>query len=332
MTLPHFQNPQYLLLLAVIPVVVLIQLRYARNRKASIRFPSLKIARKITSTWAVKARHSLLLLRLIAIALFIIALARPQKGESIEEITTHGVDIILALDISTSMKTMDFKPKHRLHVAKNVIEEFVLGRKTDRIGLVVFAAKSFTQCPLTLDYGILVQFLKRVDFNMVQDGTAIGTAILNSLNRLRDSKARSKIIILLTDGENNSGEVDPITAAKAAKALGIKIYTIGVGKSGDQPMEIDDPLFGKRIISVPTKIDEKSLKQIAASTGAGYFRAQNPKALKTIYEKIDALEKTEIESSSFTRYYELFSNIVFLALALLVMEIILANTRFMKIP
>ncbi|MFC1586285.1 VWA domain-containing protein [Fibrobacterota bacterium] len=330
--IPHFQHPFFLFLLLLIPLLALQQFRFNKNRKASIRFPTLKIIRRIPASWALKVRHALLGLRLLVIALLIIALARPQKGESIEEVSTHGVDIVLALDISTSMSTLDFKPKHRLHVAKSVIESFVLGRSTDRIGLVVFASKSFTQCPLTLDYGILVQFLRSVTFNMVEDGTAIGTALLNASNRLRDSKAESKIVILLTDGENNAGEVSPLTAAKAAKALGIKIYTIGVGKSGNQPIEIDDPLFGKRIVTVPTKIDEKTLKKISDMTNAHYYRAQDPEALKQIYEKIDELEKTEIETSKFTRYRELFAGLLVLALLLLFIEVVLTNTRFMKIP
>jgi Ca-activated chloride channel family protein len=274
----------------------------------------------------------LLALRLAVIALMIIALARPQRGESLKDESTHGVDIVLTLDISTSMKAMDFKPKHRLHVAKQVIEDFVLGRSEDRIGLVVFASKSFTQCPLTLDYGIMVQFLKQVTFNMVEDGTAIGTAILTAGNRLRDSKAKSKVIILLTDGENNAGEVSPITAARAVKSLGIKIYTIGVGKSGEQPIEFDDPFFGRRIVTIPTKIDERSLKKIAELTGANYYRAQNPKALKEIYAKIDALEKTEIETITFNRYHELFAGLLLAAMFLLIIEVVLTNTRFMKIP
>ncbi|MBF0432134.1 MAG: VWA domain-containing protein [Fibrobacteria bacterium] len=332
MFLPHFQHPYFLFLLLLVPLLALQQFRFNKNRKASIRFPSLKTIKKVPGTWALRVRHSLLFLRLAAISIMIIALARPQKGEALHEVSTHGVDIVLALDISTSMKTMDFKPKNRLHVAKSVIESFVLGRKTDRVGLVVFAAKSFTQCPLTLDYGILVQFLKQVDFNMVEDGTAIGTAILNSVNRLRDSKAESKIIVLLTDGENNAGEVDPITAAKAAEAMGIKIYTIGVGKSGQQPLEVEDPFFGKRIVTVETKIDEKTLKQIASLTDANYYRAQNPKALKDIYAKIDALEKSQIETHHFTRYHELFTLFLIIALIILFIEITLANTRFMKIP
>jgi Ca-activated chloride channel family protein len=328
----HLQQPYILLLLLLVPLLALQQFRFSQNRKASIRFPSLKIMSRIPTTWALKLRHSLLVLRLLTISIMIIALARPQKGTSWDKTFTEGVDIILTLDISTSMSAMDFKPLHRLNVAKSVIEEFIRGRSTDMIGLVVFAAKSFTQCPLTVDYGILIQFLQHVDFHMVEDGTAIGTAILNSTNRLRESKAESKLIILLTDGENNAGEVDPITAAKAAKALGIKIYTVGVGKSGDQPRQIDDPIFGKRIVTVPTKIDEKTLKKIAKLTGANYYRAQNPRALQKIYKEIDALEKTEIETKSFTRYHEMFAGLLIAALLFLFAEIVLTNTRFMKIP
>ncbi len=330
--IPHFHSPYYLLLFLLIPVFIYLKIRASRHRKASIRFPSLKVVKKIPATNAQRMRHMLFVLRICALSLFIVALARPQRGESREETSTHGVDIVLALDISSSMKTMDFKPKNRLHVAKTVVENFVLGRNSDRVGLVVFAGKSFTQCPLTLDYGILVQFLKRVDFDMVEDGTAIGTALLNSANRLRDSNAKSKVVILLTDGENTAGEVDPVTAAKAVAALGIKVYSIGVGKEGEQPMEVEDPFFGKRIVNVPTKIDEKTLKKIAETTNGQYFRAQNPKALEEIYATIDEMEKTEIETTSYTRYHELFSKLLLLALALLFIEIFLSNTRFMKIP
>src|SRR5690606_3797934 len=214
MELPHFQNPWFLLGLLAIPLLAWDYFRKNQKRKASIRFPSLAIIKRVPHSWAYRARHMLLVLRLLAIALMCIALARPQQGESIEDVTTNGVDIMLALDISGSMRTMDFRPRNRLFVAKQVIEDFVMGRKHDRIGMVVFAGKSFTQCPLTLDYGILVQFLRQVDFGMVEDGTAIGTGILNATIRLRVSGAKSKFIILLTDGANNSGEVDPVTRSE----------------------------------------------------------------------------------------------------------------------
>ena len=332
MNLPDFQNPAFLAGLFVIPFLAWDYFRKTQKRKASIRFPSLAIMKRVPVSMAYRARHILLVLRLLAIALLCVAMARPQYGEAIEDITTNGIDIVLALDISSSMKTMDFKPKNRLFVAKQVIENFILGRKSDRIGLVVFSGKSFTQCPLTLDYGIVVQFLRRTDFGMVEDGTAIGTGLMNAANRLRQSGAKSKIIVLLTDGANNSGEVDPIMAAKAAKALGIKVYTIGVGKEGDQPMEIDDPMFGKRIVSVKTDVDEPTLKSIANVTGGNFYRARDAKALAEIYQTIDKLEKTEIKTNSYYRYHELFRNLLILALLLLFLEIALANTRFMKIP
>ncbi len=332
MNLPHFQNPYFLAGLAVIPLLAWDYFRKNQRRKASIRFPSLAIIKRVPASMAYRARHILLLLRLCAIALMCLALARPQYGEAIEDVTTNGIDIMLALDISGSMKTMDFKPNNRLFVAKKVMEDFVLGRKNDRMGLVIFSGTSFTQCPLTLDYGILIQFLRRVDFGMVEDGTAIGTAILNATNRLRQTSAKSKIIVLLTDGANNSGEVDPITAAKAAKALGIKIYTIGVGKDGEQPMEIDDPMFGKRIVSVKTDVDVPTLRNIASATGGVFYRAQDSKTLEEIYQNIDKLEKSEIKTTSYYRYHELFRNILIIALLVLLLETALANTRFMKIP
>ncbi len=332
MNLPHFQNPAFLIGLLIIPLLAWDYFRKNQKRTASIRFPSLSIIKRVPVSMAYRARHVLLILRLVVIALLFLAMARPQYGEAIEDITTNGVDIVLALDISSSMKTMDFKPKNRLVVAKQVIENFILGRKNDRIGLVVFSGKSFTQCPLTLDYGIVVQFLRRTDFGMVEDGTAIGTAILNATNRLRQSGAKSKIIILLTDGANNSGEVDPVTASKAAKAMGIKIYTIGVGKDGEQPMEVDDPVFGKRIVSVRTDVDVPMLQSIANLTGGKFYRAQDAQALEDIYKTIDKLEKTEIKTTNYYRYHELFRNVLILALLLLLVEISLANTRFMKIP
>lgn len=324
-------TPHALWLLLVIPILIWWEWK-GQKHSSGIRYSSIKTLSTIKPTRALKWRHSLAVLRILFIALSILALARPQKGETLQEVSTEGVDMMLALDISTSMKTMDFKPKNRLNVAKIVMEDFIGGRKSDRMGLVVFGSKAFTQCPLTLDYGVLIGFLKQVDFGLVADGTAIGTAILTSANRLKDSKAKSKVIVLLTDGENNSGEIDPITAAKAAKALGIKIYTVGVGKEGEQPLEIDDPLFGKRIISVPTKVDEVLLKQIAKLTGAEYNRAQDPKALSAIYKRIDQLEKTEIQTQEYTRTYELFTPILVIALILLMLETILSHTRFMKIP
>ncbi len=332
MRLPIFQDPWILLSLLFLPLLIWDYLRKFRTRKASIRFPSLRILKKIPPTAALRFRHSLFVFRIMALSAFIVALARPQLGEEIVDVSTEGIDIVLVLDISGSMKTMDFKPKNRLVVAKQVIEKFIRGRTHDRIGLVVFSAKSFTQCPLTLDYSVLIDFLHQVDFGMVEDGTAIGTALLTGANRLRESEAKSKVIILLTDGENNAGEVDPLMAARVAEAIKVKVYTVGVGKNGDQPIEIDDPIFGKRVVSIPTHIDEKTLTKIAQMTGGTYNRAQDSEGLERIYEKIDKLEKTEIKSNRYTRYRELFPSLVWIGLGLIILEIGLANTRFMKIP
>jgi Ca-activated chloride channel family protein len=330
--LPHFQSPEVLWLLLLVPVLAWDAWRREGKRRASIRFPTTAGLRALPATWSQKLRHSLIVLRLATVTLLVIALARPQSSESLEEVNALGVDIALVLDVSSSMRTLDFKPKNRLNVAKQVLENFVTGRKHDRISLVVFSGRSFTQCPPTLDYDVLVQLLRQVDFGRVEDGTAIGTAILNGTNRLRGAGAKSKVMILLTDGANNAGEVSPVTAARAAKALGIKIYTVGVGKDGDQPLEVDDPMFGKRIVMVPTQIDEPMLREIAALTGGQYFRAQNPKALADIYAGIDRLERTEIRTSSHTRYGELFMKLAWAALALLLAEILLAHTRFRKTP
>jgi len=332
MIAPHFQNPWFLLGLAAVPLLAWDHFRKAAKRKASIRFPSLAVIKRVPHSAMYRLRHILLVLRLLAISLMCIAMARPQYGESIEDVTTNGIDIVLALDISGSMRTMDFKPQNRLYVAKKVMENFITGRTHDRIGLVIFAGRSFTQCPLTLDYGILVNFLRKIDFGMVEDGTAIGTGLMNACNRLRQSGAKSKVVILTTDGANNSGEVDPLTAAKAAKALGIKVYTIGVGKEGEQPIEIDDPLFGKRIITQKSDVDMPTLQAISDVTGGKCFRAQDSKALQDIYDQIDKLEKTEIKTTSYYRYHELFRNLLLAALLALILEIGLANTRFMKIP
>ncbi len=329
---PTFNSPWFLLGLLLIPLLLWRYIRLSGRKEAGIRFPSLGIIKRIPKGTFYHLRHSLIALRLAAIAFIVIALARPQYGESLEEVTTSGVDIVLILDVSTSMKVMDFKPKNRLVVAKQILEDFILGRRHDRIGLVVFAGKSYTQSPLTLDYGILVQFLRSVDFGIVEDGTAIGTGILNGVNRLKSSDAKSKVAVLLTDGENNAGEVSPMMAARAAKAMGVKVHTIGVGKDGDQPMEIDDPVFGKRIVSVPTKMNEEELLEIATLTGGQYYRAQDPEALRNIFAAIDELEKTEIHTTTYNRYHELFYNLLLVALGLLFAEIILANTRFMKIP
>jgi len=250
-----------------------------------------------------------------------------------KETSTEGVDIILALDVSSSMLAEDFKPKNRLEAAKKVAGDFVEGRQNDRVGMVIFAGESFTQCPLTLDYGVLLNLLESIKVaDQEWDGTAIGMGIVNAVNRLRDSKAKSKVIILLTDGVNNKGQVDPITAARIAESYDIKIYTIGAGSKGTALYPVNDPLMGRRYVPMPVEIDEDVLRQIAGITEGLYFRATNTKKLADIYYEIGEMEKTKIEVQEFTRYDEFFIYFLGLGLLFFLLEIVFANTIFRKIP
>jgi len=318
----QFRDPYMLLLLLVVPLLFW---RARRARNAGIKYSDIGLLkRKAASTWRIRCHQALPYLRGAVLSLLVVGLARPQAGTSSEEILTKGIDIVLTLDVSTSMKAEDFRPDNRLAVAKRVASDFIRGRKNDRIGLVVFAAKSFTQCPLTLDYGMLQQMLAQVNFGMIEDGTAIGSAIGTSINRLKDSKAKSKVIILLTDGVNNRGEIDPVTAAELAKSLGIKIYTIGAGTVGTAPYPVDDPVFGRRYVQVKVDLDEATLRKVAELTSGRYFRATSAEALKRIYDEISNLEKTEIKSRKHVNYRELFGWFVFPALGLFALETLLA--------
>jgi len=322
----------FLICLAIIIFIIYSRARKGRFQSVSIKYSDLKIVKRSAKTGRQKFRFILTAFRVLAIALLVVAFARPQAGTENREVSTEGVDIMLALDVSGSMKAEDFKPHNRLYVAKEEIKNFVMKRNSDRIGLVVFSKSSFTQCPLTLDYGILLNFLDQVKFGMIQDGTAIGMALANCVNRLRESPSKSKIIILLTDGVNNAGEIDPVTAANIAKTMDVKIYTIGVGKPGNAMYPIDDPIFGKRYVYLPNEIDEESLREIAQKTGGKYFRARSEQELKAIYDEIDQLEKTEIKVSEYVQYKELFAIFVYFGLGFLVLEIFLGHTIFRKIP
>ena len=328
----RFQDPIFLVLIVVAVGMLVYYIKFKRARAASIRYSDINLVRRLKPSFRIRERHILPLLRALAIVLLAFALARPQSGRRGQEISSEGIDIVLALDISGSMRAEDFKPHNRLYVAKQVIKEFIEGRQSDRIGLVVFSKQSFTQCPLTLDYGVLFNFLDKVDFGMIEDGTAIGLAIANAVNRLRESEAEGKVVILLSDGRNNAGEIDPITAAQAAKAMKVKIYTIGAGKPGNAPYPVDDPIFGRRYIYVENEIDEATLRQIAQITGGEYFRAKDEEGLARIYKQISEMEQTEIKVKEYLQYNELFSNYALAGLLLLVLEITLANTRYRKIP
>lgn len=328
----RFQDPIFLVFILVAIGLLVYYFKVKKSRAASIRYSDVNLVRRLKPSFRLRERHILPLLRALAIVFLAFALARPQSGRKGQEISSEGIDIMLVLDISGSMRAEDFKPHNRLYVAKQVIKEFIEGRHNDRTGLVVFSKQSFTQCPLTLDYGVLFNFLDQVDFGMIEDGTAIGLAIANAVNRLRESDAKSKVVILLSDGRNNAGQIDPITAAQTAKAMKVKIYTIGAGKPGNAPYPVDDPIFGRRYIYIENEIDEPTLKQIAQITGGEYFRAKDEEALARIYEQISQMEQTKIKVKEYLQYNELFSNYAFVGLVLLVIEVLLANTRYRKIP
>ncbi|MBC8185530.1 VWA domain-containing protein [candidate division KSB1 bacterium] len=329
----RFHDPEFLILLLVVPFLIYWYIRRHTKASGTMRFSNLGNIKNIRSTPSKKYRHVLFLFRLFAVILLIIAFARPQSGTKEEQIITEGIDIIMAMDISSSMLAEDLaRHKNRLDVTKEVAGQFISERTNDRIGMVVFSAKSYTQCPLTLDYGILLKFLQEIHIGMIEDGTAIGMAVANCVNRLRSSKAKSKVVILLTDGRNNRGELDPVTAAQIAKTMKVRIYTIGAGKHGEALYPIDDPFLGKRYVPMKVDIDEDVLKKIASTTGGRYFRATDKTSLQKIYQEIGELEKTKIEVKEFTRYSELFVNFLLAALGLLLLEVILANTRFRKIP
>ena len=327
--------PGWALLLVGALVIVGLALYYWRLQRyttSSLRYSDIRMIKRAGAPGRGKYRVVLPILRLLALALLFVALARPQSGSNEREVSTEGIDIVMALDISGSMKAEDFQPHNRLYVAKEEIENFVSKRVSDRIGLVVFAKTAFTQCPLTLDYGVLKSFLDQVDFGIIDDGTAIGTALATAVNRLKDSKAKSKVIILLTDGVNNSGEIDPLTAANIAQTYGMKVYTIGVGKSGKSQYTVDDPIFGKRVLYMQNEIDEDVLKQIAEATGGKYFRARSKDELSAIYDDIDSLEKSKIKVKQYVNYQELFPKFLLFGFVLLFAEAALSQTVLRKAP
>ena len=259
------------------------------------------------------------------------AFARPQTGVTAENVTTEGIDIVLALDLSSSMLAEDLQP-NRIEAAKQVAAQFVSGRRNDRIGLVVFAGDAFTQAPLTLDYDVVTTLLDELEVGIIDDGTAIGMGLATAVKRLQGSEADSKVIILLTDGRNNRGEIDPVTAAQLAQALDVRIYAIGAGTQGVARVPVDDPLFGRRYAQMQVDIDEPTLQETAALTGGRYFRATDTESLQQIYKEIDELETTEIEVELFTRYGELFHVPLLFGLGALLLEVGLGRTVLRKIP
>ncbi|MBI5023963.1 MAG: VWA domain-containing protein [Candidatus Omnitrophica bacterium] len=329
-----FKDPWILLFIPVVLIVLYFLAR--RQRPVNIRFSSKELAAGLPVSWKIRFRHLPAILRAIALALFLAALAGPRAvlKQTLHE--SEGIDIVLAIDASGSMAAEDFaiggQRYNRLDVVKNVVREFIDHRSGDRIGLVTFAALAYTVCPLTTDYAWLTTNLERIRLGMITDGTAIGSAINSSLTRFKNSEAKSKVMILLTDGVNNAGEIDPLTAARAAQALGVKIYTIGAGTQGFAPFPVQD-VFGRKVYQqVRIDIDEKLLQGIAQATGGKYFRATDTESLRTIYSAIDTLEKTRIEQAGYFEYDELFTRVLLAALMILVIELVLSNTLLLKIP
>ncbi len=329
----RFEDPWLLVLLLAIPGMLYYGLK--RTGSSTIRFSSLHVLRRLKTPKSLMLRKGLVILRTFAVGLFVLALARPQSGIKSTEISTEGVDIMLCLDTSGSMQALDFKEGDkrvtRLQVIKRVVGNFIQGRANDRIGMVVFGQEAFTQCPLTLDYGVLLSFLDRVEIGMAGDTTAIGSALGLCVKRLKDLQSKSKVVILLTDGRNNTGAISPATAADLAKTYEIKVYTIGAGTEGEAPFLVDS-FFGKQYVYQKVDLDEDTLKAIAATTGGKYFRATNTKALEDIYRQIDEMEKTEVKVKEYMEYNELFVWFLIPGLVLLLFEIILGNTRLRKIP
>ncbi len=321
-----FANPEMFWLALVIPV--LIGWRWNRkNKDAVFKMSGGRAFEVMKPTFRNRLNVFLYWLPFLPLSLLIIILARPQTSNSWKESTTEGIDIVMALDVSGSMKARDFRPD-RLEAAKDVAKDFISQRPNDRIGLVVFAAESFTQCPLTTDHKVLLNLLKNVKSGIIEDGTAIGLGLANAVNRIKDSKAKSKVIILLTDGVNNTGEIAPLTAAEIAKTFGIRVYTIGVGKKGMAPFPVETP-FGTQLQQMEVKIDEPTLQEIASTTDGQYFRATNKKKLKEIYQEIDKLEKTKISVQQYSTKYEAFMPLGFLALGIFLLGILL-NYGLMK--
>lgn len=329
-----FKDPAILLIILLLPLLLFLVKR--KHAESGFIFSSQDLVKELKPTLRLRLSASVIFLRVLALILIIIALARPQSVLEGSKSVSEGVDIVLALDTSTSMLAEDFKVGtkrvNRYDVVKEVVKEFIKKRKDDRIGMVAFAARAYTVCPLTTDYNWLYENLDRVRVGMIEDATAIGSAIASSTNRLRTSKTKSRIIILLTDGVNNAGTISPLIAAEAAKALKIKIYTIGVGTKGLVPYPFKD-IYGRTVYrNIPIEIDEEVLRRIAEITGGKYYRAQDTEELIKIYDEIDRLEKSNIEHFGYREYKELFYYFLIPGLIILAVEIFLSNTLFLKVP
>ena len=324
-----FAVPDLLWLLLLVPAMIAFYLWRQRDSHATLKMPGMDPFRGVKRGFRHYMRHILFGMRTLVVALLIIALARPQKSDSYQDVSTEGIDIILAVDISGSMLARDLKPD-RLEASKDVATQFIAGRPYDRIGLVVFSGESFTQCPLTTDHAVLINLMRELKSGMIEDGTAIGNGLATAVNRIKDSEAVSKVVILLTDGVNNMGAIAPLTAAEIAKTFGVRVYTIGVGSMGTAPYPVQTAL-GIQYMDLPVEIDEDVLKDIAASTGGKYFRATDNNSLLKVYEEIDQLEKSKIDVRQFIKKEELFMPFAVAALILLFIDLLARLTIFRNI-
>ncbi|MFW5753608.1 MAG: vWA domain-containing protein [Marinilabiliaceae bacterium] len=322
---PHF----FYLLLLLVPMIGWYIWKH-QELHASLQISSLRGFSQIKKSRKSYLRHIPFGLRCLTIIFLTIALARPQSTNNLRDVTTEGIDIMISLDISGSMKAMDFEP-NRLDAAKNVATDFISERTNDKIGLVVFAAESFTQCPLTVDKAVLTNLIQDVRIGMLKDGTAIGHGLATAVKRIKESDAKSKVIILLTDGVNNRGEIHPLTAAEMAKSFGIRVYTIGVGSHGTAPVPVNTA-FGQQVKEMEVKIDEEMMQEVAQMTDGQYFRATDENKLRSIYEEIDQMEKSKVEVKEYTQKSEEFILFGLLALAFLLSEILLRNTILRNLP
>ena len=323
----EFANPKLLWLLLLVPVLIVWYILRHKKQEASLSFSDLKGFAKLPKTWKAYLRHILFALRMAALALLIVAIARPQSSSTNSTSNIEGIDIVMAMDVSGSMLARDLKPD-RLTAAKRVASDFVKERPGDRMGLVIFSGETFTQVPLTTDHAVMLNMLAEMKNGLIDDGTAIGDGLATAISRLKDSEAISKVVILLTDGMNNAGSVDPYTAAEIAKLYGIRVYTIGVGTYGTAPYPVQSPFGGTVMQQMKVEIDEKLLNTIANQTGGKYYRANNNQKLDEVYQEIDKLERSKIEVTEFRRLHEEFYPLVAWALALLLIEFLLRKTIF----
>ncbi len=323
-------NPEFLVLWLVIPFIIAWRLK--KQLRSALRYSDLSSISVISKSWRQKLKPLIMICEVLALVLVVFAMARPRERDTQNTITAEGIDIMLAIDISRSMLIEDMGKDNRLEIVKVVAEKFVKARQSDRVGLTLFSGKSFTQCPLTVDYNVLVELIRQTQTGMIEDGTAIGMGLVNSLNRLRESTAKSKVIILLTDGDNNRGEIDPLTAGELAKALGIRVYTIGAGKDGLARMPIDDGFGRIQYMPFNVKINEQPLREIASMTGGLFFRATSDRMLQEIYDRIGELEKSKVEVKTYLRYKDLYIYFVIPALVFMIVADLMRRTIFQTWP